>query len=103
MCTADEFACLEHHFCVHSSWTCDGDRDCPDGSDEGREVCEEEGKCKSDEFKCVDGQCVPEDCYCDGEERCEDVRDAVCLGHQLAHKPVFPYHGCMEGYAQVFG
>ena len=48
-------------------------------------VCEEEGECKSDEFKYVDGQCVPEDCYCDGEECCEDVRDAVCLGHQFAH------------------
>jgi hypothetical protein len=34
VCKADEFACLEHYFCVHRSWTCDGDRDCPDGSDE---------------------------------------------------------------------
>ena len=72
MCKADEFACLEHHFCVHSSWTCDGDRDCPDGSDEGKEVCEEEAECGSDEFKCGDGQCVLEHLYC---EHCEDPSD----------------------------
>ena len=72
MCKADEFACLEYHFCVHSSWTCDGDRDCPDGSDEGREVCEEEAECKSGEFKCGDGKCVPEHLYC---EHCEVSSD----------------------------
>ena len=75
VCKADEFACLEHHFCVHSSWSCDGDRDCPDGSDESKEVCEEGAECESDEFKCGDGQCIPDHLYCDGEEHCGDGSD----------------------------
>ena len=75
VCKADEFACLEHHFCVHSSWTCDGDRDCPDGSDEGQEVCKDGVGCESDEFRCGDGQCIPANLYCDGEEQCKDLSD----------------------------
>ena len=75
VCKADEFACLEHHFCVHSSWTCDGDRDCPDGSDESQEVCKDGVECESDEFRCGDGKCIPEYLYCDGAENCEDLSD----------------------------
>ena len=75
VCKADEFACLEHHFCVHSSWTCDGDRDCPDGSDESQEVCKEGIECESDQFMCGDGQCIPEHFHCDGEDHCADQSD----------------------------
>ena len=33
-CGRAEFQCRERHFCIHSAWLCDGDQDCPDGSDE---------------------------------------------------------------------
>ena len=33
-CAKDEFQCKERHFCIHSAWLCDGDKDCPDGTDE---------------------------------------------------------------------
>ena len=75
MCKAEEFQCLEQHFCVHSSWTCDGDRDCPDGSDESQEVCKEGIECESDQFMCGDGQCIPEHLHCDGEDHCADQSD----------------------------
>ena len=75
VCKVDEFTCLEQHFCVHQSWTCDGDRDCPDGSDESQEVCKEGGKCKNDGYQCEDGHCVHEKLFCDGKEDCEDGSD----------------------------
>ena len=82
VCKADEFVCLEHHFCVHSSWTCDGDRDCPDGSDESQEVCKDGVECESEEFRCDDSQCIPEYSFCDGVEHCDDLSDEKkgCIG-----------------------
>ena len=75
MCKAEEFQCLEQHFCVHKSWTCDGDRDCPDGSDESQEVCKEGIECESDQFMCGDAQCIPQHLHCDGEDHCADQSD----------------------------
>ena len=34
VCLAREFACPDKLTCIHHSWVCDGDNDCPDGSDE---------------------------------------------------------------------
>ena len=28
-CHPEEFQCLEKHFCIHSSWTCDGQNSVP--------------------------------------------------------------------------
>jgi len=33
-CAADTFSCLGSHACVPQHWLCDGERDCPNGSDE---------------------------------------------------------------------
>lgn len=33
-CAADMFRCQGSHACVPRHWLCDGDRDCPNGSDE---------------------------------------------------------------------
>lgn len=32
-CSAEEFMC-DNNDCIHKSWTCDGDADCVDNSDE---------------------------------------------------------------------
>ena len=99
VCKADEFTCLEHHFCVHSSWTCDGDRDCPDGSDESEEVCKDGVECESDEFRCGDGKCIPAYSYCDGAEHCEDLSDEEkgCTGK----KPLKVNHTVSSNTSEV--
>lgn len=33
-CAADMFSCQGSHACVPRHWLCDGERDCPNGSDE---------------------------------------------------------------------
>ncbi len=35
----EEFSCLDNSSCVPKSWTCDGDPDCFDGSDEHLPQC----------------------------------------------------------------
>lgn len=34
ICDDAEFQCSNHSHCMPIKWKCDGDRDCPDGSDE---------------------------------------------------------------------
>lgn len=33
-CAPDMFSCLDSYACVPQHWLCDGERDCPNGSDE---------------------------------------------------------------------
>ena len=110
VCKVDEFECLEHNFCIHSSWTCDGDRDCPTGSDERKELCEGYSDCGSYNFKCWDGRCLPNETLCPEEKLLDPaVGDAVpgadaclsvppvcsqtCLPGPVSHKC-----DCLEGY-----
>lgn len=56
--------------CIPKSWWCDYRDDCPDGSDESLESCPqkalpiEERHCGPDEFKCANGQCIPQQFRC---------------------------------------
>jgi len=93
-CQESEFRCLNKFYCVHRTWVCDGDTDCPDGSDESPELCkvgegagsmesgvttEESSRtdrlCRTDQFMCNDGTCIPGHLQCSGYPECPDQSD----------------------------
>lgn len=39
-CADSDFTCDNGH-CIHQQWKCDGDEECPDGSDESEATCSE--------------------------------------------------------------
>ena len=74
-CTDTEFRCLNKFYCIHKTWLCDGDTDCPDGSDESVQICGTSQKCRSDQFTCDNGACIPGHLQCSGNPECSDGSD----------------------------
>ena len=86
-CGEREFRCKNRYYCVHRAWLCDGEPDCPDGSDETAEECgvnvsnvdihkTQKVHCRSDQFACADGlECIPGHLQCSGSKECRDGSD----------------------------
>ncbi|CAM9609746.1 unnamed protein product, partial [Lampetra fluviatilis] len=68
-CAIGEFSCGGGQ-CIPSLYRCDGDTDCPDGSDESR--CTD---CPPDSFQCGNGACTSPSFVCDGADDCGDYSD----------------------------
>ncbi|KAI3355049.1 hypothetical protein L3Q82_017927, partial [Scortum barcoo] len=88
-CAPHQFACSDGT-CVANTKLCDGTRDCSGGEDENRTNCYTvitapsplpvtptvpTSACRSYEFSCATGQCVPQAWLCDGETDCLDGSD----------------------------
>ncbi|XP_065219340.1 modular serine protease-like [Planococcus citri] len=93
-----EFLCGNGQY-IDKSLTCDGIKDCVDGSDETLNLC---GNltCPSYTYKCNYGACVEQRAKCDGRIDCVDQSDesaSVCDFHIPKHSNV-----CKENQYQCF-
>lgn len=86
-CSPEEFRCASGQ-CVSKTFVCDGENDCPDGSDEAS--CPKP-TCSSRSFQCNNSVCVPALWRCDGDQDCADGSDEWpenCVGQQPEKKAV---------------
>ncbi|XP_071645621.1 low-density lipoprotein receptor isoform X6 [Temnothorax longispinosus] len=72
-CKDTEFKCSNGR-CIPNIWHCDGDRDCPDGTDEDPAVCRST-PCSEREFECSPGECIPKTWLCDHQTDCSNDLD----------------------------
>ncbi|XP_068566038.1 MAM and LDL-receptor class A domain-containing protein 1 isoform X1 [Cebidichthys violaceus] len=80
-CGADQHQCTYSYQCIPESWTCDGELDCADQSDE--EFCPTvvlgtlppQDRCPVGHFQCLNDTCVASVLRCDGVPDCPDGED----------------------------
>uniref|UniRef100_A0A8C6GNP5 Low-density lipoprotein receptor-related protein 8 n=1 Tax=Mus spicilegus TaxID=10103 RepID=A0A8C6GNP5_MUSSI len=87
-CADSDFTCDNGH-CIPERWKCDGEEECPDGSDESKATCSSE-ECPAEKLSCgpTSHKCVPASWRCDGEKDCEGGADeagcpTLCAPHEF--------------------
>ncbi|XP_066526626.1 low-density lipoprotein receptor-related protein 1-like isoform X2 [Hoplias malabaricus] len=77
-CSPKQFVCKDQVTCISKGWRCDGEKDCPDGSDEDIDVCphSQVPPCPPNEIHCQGTEvCVHMGKLCNGVPDCPDGGD----------------------------
>lgn len=74
-CTSQQFTCKSDGQCIPLNWKCDSIKDCQDGSDETKKLCQNQCLNKTNKFQCSNGQCIDITRRCDGLPDCRDGSD----------------------------
>lgn len=77
-CPPRNFGCFDGTLCVVGSAVCDGQTQCPDGSDELN--CSQYKGCLSGDWKCKNSICIPLSLRCNGLDDCGDNSDEEGCG-----------------------
>ncbi|XP_038522137.1 low-density lipoprotein receptor-related protein 8 isoform X8 [Canis lupus familiaris] len=82
-CADSDFTCGNGH-CIPERWKCDGEEECPDGSDESEATCTKQ-VCPAEKLSCgpASHKCVPASWRCDGEKDCESGADEASCATSL--------------------
>ncbi|CAF5222655.1 unnamed protein product, partial [Rotaria magnacalcarata] len=74
------YTTLECNFgllCLDWRDICDGAQQCMSGLDENKCDKLEFNECENDEYRCMNGMCIPEEYFLDGEFDCLDWSDEI--------------------------
>ncbi|KAJ8316151.1 hypothetical protein KUTeg_006165 [Tegillarca granosa] len=86
-CGLNEIQCINDSHCIPSTWLCDHDEDCSDGSDE--KDCRY-STCSHEQFTCVsNSKCIPMRWRCDYDDDCGDGSDEESCEYRNCTKNEF--------------